>query len=290
MGDSSAVAIIGLGRMGRPMAINVAKAGFQVKAWNRSMRAADDLPPSLTIVASASQAVADAGTIIIMLSDAQAVESLLFGEELAAHISSGAIVIDMGTSGPRAARDHAKRLAARGIRYLDAPVSGGVLGATNATLSILVGGERKTFAEAAPVLACMGRPTYLGSAGSGQTAKLANQLIVACYIGAVAEGVRFAERQGMDAAALIAALEGGFADSAVLRQHGRKMAARDFVPGGTCALHLKDLRLAADLVGANFDDFAHSSEALRRFEELVAAGHEDRDHAAYFLTYENTET
>lgn len=290
MDGSSVVAVIGLGRMGRPMASSVAQSGFEVKAWNRSRRATDGLPANLTIVASASQAVAGAGTIIVMLSDSKAVESVLFDEDLAAHIARGAIVIDMGTSGPSAAREHARKLAARGIRYLDAPVSGGVHGAANATLSILAGGDQQTFAEAAPVLACMGRPTYLGPVGSGQTAKLANQLIVAGYIGAVAEGVRFAEQQGMDAAALVTALEGGFADSAVLRQHGRKMAARDFVPGGTCGLHLKDLRLAAELAGADFDRLVHSSEALRRFERLVAEGHEGSDHCAYYLTYEKSAT
>lgn len=287
MSIPATVAVIGLGRMGLPMAVNIAKAGFAVKAWNRSQRAYEELPSNLTISATASAAVSGARVVVLMLSDPPAVESLLFADGLAAHIGKGAIVIDMGTSGPRAAKDHGKRLAGLGVRYLDAPVSGGVLGAVNATLSILVGGDLETFAEARPVLAAMGRPTHLGPAGSGQTAKVANQMIVACYIGAVAEGVRFAEQQGMDAAALVSALEGGFADSAVLRQHGRKMAARSFVPGGTCGLHLKDLRLAADLAGPEFERFVNSNQALRRFERLVQSGHEDSDHSAYYLTYEN---
>lgn len=281
------IAIIGLGRMGLPMAINIAKAGFAVKAWNRSQRDHGQLPSGVTLAHSAEQAVAGASIVILMLSDAGAIESLLFAEGLAKHIGVGSIVIDMGTTGPSAARDHAKRLARRGIEYLDAPVSGGVCGAANATLSILVGGDSRTFAAAKDVLDSMGRPTRLGPTGSGQTAKIANQLIVACYIGAVAEGVRFAELQGMDAAALIAALEGGFADSAVLRQHGRKMAARNFVAGGTCSLHLKDLRLAAELSGAEFERFVNSNEALHRFERLVRSGHEGADHCAYYLTYEN---
>lgn len=282
------VAVIGLGRMGLPMASNIAKAGMPVKAWNRSHRSSEYLPAGMTIAVNAAQAVAGAVVVIVMLSDPDAVESLLFGDDLVAYIEAGAIVVDMGTSGPRAARDHAHRLAERGIRYLDAPVSGGVLGATNASLSILVGGDEKTFADAKPVLEAMGRPTHLGPTGSGQTAKVANQMIVACYIGAVAEGVRFAEQQGMDAGALIAALEGGFADSAVLRQHGRKMAARNFVAGGACSLHLKDLRLAAELGGPDFANFVNSNEALRRFEHLVSSGHQDSDHSAYYLTYEQS--
>lgn len=289
MSAIDSVAVIGLGRMGLPMAINIAKAGMPVRAWNRSPRSYEFLPAGMTIAVNAVQAVAGAAVIIVMLSDPTAVESLLFGDELAAHIGVGAIVVDMGTSGPRAARAHARRLAERGIRYLDAPVSGGVLGATNASLSILVGGDAKTFADAKRVLASLGRPTHLGPTGSGQTAKVANQMIVACYIGAVAEGVRFAEQQGMDAAALIAALEGGFADSAVLRQHGRKMAARNFVAGGTCSLHLKDLRLAAELAGVDFANFVISTEALRRFEQLVSSGHQDSDHSAYYLTYEKSQ-
>ena len=287
MSAAGPVAVIGLGRMGLPMASNIAKAGVAVRGWNRSERTYGQVPLDLTIHSTAESAVAGARIVVLMLTNPDAVESLLFGHDLAKQIDAGTVVIDMGTSGPRAARDHAKRLGERGIRYLDAPVSGGVKGATEATLSILVGGDEATFADAKPVFQAMGRPTHLGPTGCGQTAKVANQLIVACYIGAVAEGVRFAEQQGMDAAALISALEGGFADSAVLRQHGRKMAARDFVAGGTCSLHLKDLSLAAELAGADFDRFVNSSEALRRFARLVQSGHKDSDHSAYYLTYEN---
>ncbi|HEY5755429.1 MAG TPA: NAD(P)-dependent oxidoreductase [Steroidobacter sp.] len=287
MSAITSVAVVGLGRIGLPMAINIATAGFAVKAWNRSQRAYDELPPGMTIAENAQHAVAGASVVILVLSDAGAIESLLFGDGVVKHIGLGSIVIDMGTTGPSAAKDHAKRLAERGIRYLDAPVSGGVRGATDGTLSILVGGDPQTFADAEAVLDTMGRPTLLGPTGCGQIAKVANQLIVACYIGAVAEGVRFAELQGMDAAALIAALEGGFADSAVLRQHGRRMAARNFIAGGTCSLHLKDLRLAAELAGEDFERFVNSNEALHRFERLVQSGHEGADHSAYYLTYEN---
>jgi 2-hydroxy-3-oxopropionate reductase len=288
MSAVNSVAVIGLGRMGLPMAINIAKAGFAVKAWNRSLRDYRQLPPGLLITQSAEQAVAGASIVILMLSDAGAIESLLFTDGLAKHIGAGSVVADMGTTGPSAAKDHAMRLAEHGVRYLDAPVSGGVRGATSGSLSILVGGDPQAFVDAKAVLDTMGRPTHLGPTGSGQTAKVANQLIVACYIGAVAEGVRFAESQGMDAAALIDALEGGFADSAVLRQHGRKMAARSFIAGGTCSLHLKDLRLAAQLAGDEFERFVNSNEALHRFERLVQSGHKDADHSAYYLTYVNS--
>jgi 3-hydroxyisobutyrate dehydrogenase and related beta-hydroxyacid dehydrogenases len=280
------VAFLGLGRMGAPMTANIAKAGYAVRAWNRTPRTNVPAVAGLTVVSEARDAVANADIVLLMLSDAVAVEALLFSSGLAKHLSKGAIVIDMGTCGPRAARDHAHRLGAREVRYLDAPVSGGVKGAQNASVTILVGGDASTFGAARSVLSAMGTPHHLGEVGAGQTAKLANQLIVAGYVAAVAEGVRFAQQQGLDAGQLIAALEGGFADSPVLRQHGRRMAARDFTPGGTCRLHLKDLRLAAELSGDGFSRLVHANEIMHRFATLVRDGSGDQDHSAYFLTYE----
>lgn len=282
----SVVAFLGLGRMGLPMAIRLAQAGYAARAWNRTPRAWPEVPAGLTVVTEAQRAVDGADVVFLMLSDARAVEALLFSSGLADHLKSGATVIDMGTCGPRAAREHAARLGSLGVRYLDAPVSGGVKGAQNASLTILTGGDPNTFDAARAVLSAMGTPRHLGPVGAGQTAKLANQLIVAGYIAAVAEGVRFAEQQGLDAAGLIDALEGGFADSAVLRQHGRRMATRDFTPGGTCQLHLKDLCLAADLAAGQFSRLVHASEIMHRFARLVREGSGNADHSAYYLTYE----
>ncbi|WP_162918537.1 NAD(P)-dependent oxidoreductase [Taklimakanibacter deserti] len=279
------VCLIGLGRMGAPMAATLAAKGFAVRAWTRTERPDMRRDARITLLPTAEAAVAGADAVILMLSDGNATEELLFGRKLAQAIGKEAIVIDMATIGPNAARDHAARLAKLGLRYIDAPVSGGVKGAEAGTLTIFAGGGREDFAAATPFLAALGTPHHLGPVGAGQTAKLANQIMVAIYIGAVAEGLHFAEAQGLDASALVGALQGGFADSAILRQHGAKMAARSFAPGGTCRLHLKDLDLAFDLIAPE-QPRLHLGEAIReRFRALVAAGQSEADHSAYFLTY-----
>lgn len=280
------VSVLGLGRMGLPMAQNLQRGGLDVRGWTRTRRPAEETQGLDCDHAGPAAAVDGAELVVLALSDADAVESVLFELGTAAALPSGAVVIDMGTTGPRAARQHAARLQALGVGYLDAPVSGGVAGAEAGALTIMVGGDRPVFDRCAPLLSLLGRPHLMGPVGAGQTAKLANQLIVAGYIAAVAEGVRFAEGLGLDGCALIDALEGGFADSAILRRHGRKMATRDFSPGGTCRLHLKDLRLAADLAGPGIDRFVNTTEALRRFEGLIAGGQGEADHSAYYLTYE----
>lgn len=279
------VCLLGLGRMGAPMAATLAAKGLAVRAWTRTQRPEMPCDPRIALLPTAEAAVEGADAVILMLSDGKATEELLFGRKLVQAIGRKTIVIDMATIGPKAACDHAQRLAALGLSYVDAPVSGGVKGAEAGTLTIFAGGTREDFAAASPFLAALGTPHHLGPVGSGQTAKLANQIMVAIYIGAVAEGLHFAEAQGMDASALVGALQGGFADSAILRQHGAKMAVRSFTPGGTCRLHLKDLDLAFDLL-AEAQPHLHLGDAVRqRFRALVAAGRSEADHSAYFLTY-----
>ena len=280
------VAVVGLGRMGVPMALNLSRRGLELRSWNRSPRAPDILRGLHCQTGAPASAVDGADLVVLALSDAAAIEAVLFDLGAARALSPGAVVADMGTTGPKAACRHAERLARLGVAYLDAPVSGGVAGAEAGALTIMVGGDREVFDRCAPVLSAMGRPHLMGPVGAGQAAKLANQMIVAGYIAAVAEGVRFAEDLGLSGGALVDALEGGFADSAILRRHGRKMVTRDFSPGGTCRLHLKDLGLAADLATPDVGRFANTAEALRRFERLVAAGQGDADHSAYFQTYE----
>jgi len=282
---SEPIAFMGLGRMGLPMAMNLAKKGVAVRAWNRTLRSWPDLPERLRIVSRADDAVAGARAVIFMTTDARAVAQCLFDQGLAQSMGTGNVVIDMSTSGPKAALQISQKLAALGIDFVDAPVSGGVKGAERATLTILVGATPAGFETVRPALQCMGVPHHLGGVGSGQAAKLANQLIVAGYIAAVAEGIQLAETLGIDALALVQALQGGFADSAILRQHGKRMAAREFAPGGTCALHLKDLRLIAEATGPDFDRFTSTGEALRRFQHLVDTGRGELDHSAYYLTY-----
>jgi 2-hydroxy-3-oxopropionate reductase len=283
------VCVIGLGRMGAPMARNLARSGFKTLGWSRSAPQFD-YGSNFTMYADAPEVLARSDVIVLMLSDATAIDDLLFAQKNLSAIRPASIVVDMGTSGPVAARKHAAALADVGVSYLDAPVSGGVRGAEAATLTILVGGDAPAFARASKVLAALGTPHLLGPVGAGQTAKLANQIIVAGYIAAVSEALVFAEAQGLKSASLVTALQGGFADSPVLRQHGEKIARRNFAAGGAVKLHLKDLNLIADAAGEAFANLTNTIEARRRFDALVDGGRGDLDHSAYFLTYEDQGT
>lgn len=273
--------------MGVPMVRCLGNAGFNVRAWNRTSRCWPELPANVQVVARAEDALSGADAVILMLTDSEAVADILFTLGLARQLAAGSVVIDMSTSGPLAARDHAARLADLGVAYIDAPVSGGVKGAELGSLTILIGAPIGLIDRVRPILGAMGTPHHLGAVGAGQAAKLANQVIVAGYIAAVAEGLRFAELLGIDALQLVNALEGGFADSTILRKHGRRMAARDFSPGGTCRLHLKDLRLAADLAESESERFAVIREAIGRLRHLIDTGRGELDHSAYYLTYED---
>jgi 2-hydroxy-3-oxopropionate reductase len=278
------VCVIGLGRMGAPMARNLARSGFKTLGWSRSAPRLD-YGPNFRMCADATEALAQSGIIILMLSDASAVDDFLFVRSNLSALRPGSIVIDMGTSGPVAARRQAAALKDAGVMYIDAPVSGGVRGAEAANLTILVGGDAAVFARASKVLAALGTPHLLGAVGAGQTAKLANQIIVAGYIAAVSEALVFAEAQELSPALLVMALQGGFADSPVLRQHGEKIARRNFVAGGAAKLHLKDMNLVAEAAGEEFATLTNTAEARRRFDALVVSGRGDLDHSAYFLTY-----
>ena len=279
------ICVLGLGRMGRPVALNLAQRGFQVSGWNRTPPRPLQGVRALSGEAGLRRVVAGADVVVLALSDRSAIECVLLAPATLQALRPGVTVIDMGTTGPVAARAHARRLAEFGLAYLDAPVSGGVKGATDGALTILVGGALETFGRMAPAFSPLGTAHHLGDVGAGQVAKLANQIIVADYIAAVAEGLRFAEGQGLDPMALLKALQGGFADSAILRQHGPRMAEGDFRPGGTCRLHLKDLVLARSVGGTEFARLVNANAALQRLEGLVDAGQGELDHSAYYLTY-----
>lgn len=279
------VAFLGLGKMGVPMANAIAKAGFRVCAWTRSNRRPGALAAAVEFLASPLAAVEGATAVVAMLADGAATNDVLFGAGVADRLRPGTIIVDMGTSGPELASEHRQRFAMRGCAYLDAPVSGGVAGALNASLTIFAGGEAQDFERVKSILEAMGTPHHLGPVGAGQTAKLANQIIAAVTIAALAEGLTFAETHGLDAARLLAALKGGFADSAVLRLHGPRMAARDFSAGGTMRLHLKDLRLAKGRSSETFCHLWHANKALDVFEALVAQGLGETDHSGYVLAY-----
>ena len=278
------IAFLGTGLMGAPMARNLLKAGFPVAAWNRNPEKAEPLrSDGARIAASAVDAVRDADLAITMVSDGTAVRALL-DDGVAEALKPGAVFVDMSSIKPREARAHFDLLGARGVSALDAPVSGGTKGATDGTLAIMAGGEEAAFARARPALSAMGRPTLVGPAGTGQLAKLANQGIVATTIGIVAEAMLLMHSAGADMNRLREALKGGFADSVILQQHGKRMADNDFTPGGRSSLQLKDLNNlleeAADL-GLALPQAELQQARFHRFVHQL--GGADLDHAGLFL-------
>jgi 2-hydroxy-3-oxopropionate reductase len=279
------VAFLGIGLMGFPMARNLLQAGFKVTAWNRSQEKAKPLEAfGGGVAGSAHEAVHGADIVITMLSDGPAVAALMFDQAVAPALKRGAVFVDMSSIKPEEARDHGARLAELHVLALDAPVSGGTKGADAATLAIMAGGDAAAFEQAAPILKAMGRPVYVGPAGCGQIAKLANQGIVAVTIGAVAEAILLAERAGLAKGALRQALSGGFADSIIFQQHGRRMEERDFMPGGRSVFQLKDLNnLLASAEGLDLN-LPLATAVRNRFDTLVNTQKGgDLDHAALFL-------
>ena len=280
----SRIAFLGTGLMGAPMVRNLLKAGFSVTVWNRSLDKAQGLASDgAHVAASPTEAVADADIVITMVSDGSAVRTLLDGG-VADAMRPGSIFVDMSSIRPREARAHFDLLKARGIGALDAPVSGGTRGATEATLAIMAGGEEDAFEKAAPALSAMGRPTRVGPAGTGQLAKLANQGIVATTIGIVAEAMLLMQSAGEDMDKLREALRGVFADSVILQQHGKRMVDNDFTPGGRSSLQLKDLNNLVEearSLGLTLPLAELQQSRFRRFvDELGGA---DLDHAGLFL-------
>lgn len=278
------IAFLGTGLMGAPMSARLLAGGYALTVWNRTRAKAE---PLLAAGARWAQtpmdAVAGASVVITMLTDAAAVDAVLFDGGVAEALSRGAIVVDMSSTSPAVARGQAAKLAQRGIRYADAPVSGGTRGATAGTLAIMAGADADTFAALAPVFAPMGTARHVGPIGSGQLAKLANQLIVAVTIGAVAEALVLAERGGANPAAVREALRGGFADSRILAEHGQRMLAGDFKPGGTVNNQIKDLKAVGAVAHNTGLDLPLLATVKMMFEQLRDGGGGEYDHSALFL-------
>jgi 2-hydroxy-3-oxopropionate reductase len=281
------IAFLGTGLMGGPMAANLLKAGFPVVAWNRTLAKAEALRPAgATIAPSAASAVEGADVVITMLESGPIVETLLFDTHVAVTLKSGALVIDMSSAEPQRARAHAERLGALGMGYLDAPVSGGTPGATAGTLAIMAGGSELDFERAKPIFATMGRATRVGPAGSGQLAKLCNQIIVSVTMAAVAEALLLASAGGADPAAVRQALSGGFADSKMLQIHGGHMLERSFIPGGPAWTLRKDGRAILAAAREFGVTLPMAERAAGLFEQLCAQGGEKYDSAAVLLELE----
>jgi 2-hydroxy-3-oxopropionate reductase len=240
----STIAFIGLGIMGSPMAVNLAKAGHKVIGYNRSPdRTKDLIAAGGTAADSIATAVADADVVAVMVPDSPDVQSVLTGEDgVFTHAKPGTLIIDFSSIRPDVAADLAEQARNRGLKMLDAPVSGGEPGAVNAALSIMVGGSADDFEAAKPMFDAVGKTiVHVGPSGSGQTVKAANQLIVAGNIELLAEAIVFLEAYGVDTDAAVKVLGGGLAGSAVLNQKAQKMIDRNFEPGFRIDLHHKDL-------------------------------------------------
>src|SRR3989338_5539009 len=278
------IAVLGIGMMGRPIARRLKEAGHQVQVWNRTRAKAEPLAAfGITVHASPTEAVQNADMVISLLENGPVVGHVLFESGAAKAMRKGPLFIDMASIQPREARDHAARLGEMGLAHLDAPVSGGTVGAENGTLAILVGGRPEDFAQAQPVFAACGRATHVGPHGAGQLTKLANQMIVGITIGAVAEALLFAAKGGADMAKVREAIQGGFADSRILQLHGQRMVERDFAPRGRMAVQLKDMRNALATAG----EIGFDAPITALFETLYAEGVDhglgELDHSGLFV-------
>ncbi len=278
------VAVLGIGLMGYRMAQRLLEAGHEVHVWNRTHeRAAPLADLGATVHASAAQAAAAAECVITMLENGPVVGEVLFGLGAAQAMAAGTLVIDMSSIRPSEARDHAARLGERGVAHLDAPVSGGTVGAEKGTLAIMAGGRPQDYQRALPLFASLGHPTHVGPHGAGQLAKLANQMIVGITIGAVAEALLLAAKGGADMAKVREAIQGGFADSRILQLHGLRMVERDFTPHGRLSVQLKDMRNAM----ATAQEIGFDAPITQLFESLYAAGDEHGlgglDHSGLFV-------
>ncbi|WP_382239393.1 NAD(P)-dependent oxidoreductase [Hansschlegelia quercus] len=263
------VAFLGVGLMGAPMSRRLIGAGLDVTVWSRTRAKAEPLAGEGARVADdAAAAVDGAGIVVTMLSDGPAVTDVLFDAGVAEALKPGAILVDMSSIPSSTARDHAARLGECGVAHLDAPVSGGTRGAAAGTLAIMVGGEQAAFDAAAPVFSALGRAVRVGPAGAGQLAKLANQVIVGVTIGAVSEALLLAAAGGADPAAVREAIRGGFAESRILEEHGRRMIERDFAPGGMVSTQVKDLDTALDAAREAGVTLPLTQDARDRFAHL----------------------
>ena len=273
---------IGLGIMGAPMAGHLRVAGHTLFVHTRSQVPEPLIAAGAVSCPNACAVAQQADIIFTMLPDTPDVEKVLFGEQgVAAGLTKGKTLVDMSSISPIATKAFAERITALGAGWLDAPVSGGEVGAKNATLSIMVGGEESTFESIKPLFELMGKNiTLIGPAGSGQVAKVANQIIVALNIEAVAEALVFAAKAGADPAKVRQALMGGFAASRILEVHGERMVKRTFNPGFRIGLHQKDLSLALDSARALGVALPNTATAQQLFNSCVAQGGAGWDHSA----------
>lgn len=277
------IGFLGTGIMGYQMARRLCEAGYPLRAWNRSREKAERLAPfGAEIADDAPTALRDCRIGLCMLSNGPVCDEVLYDQGALTAMPEGSLLIVMSSIPVETAQAQARRAAEHGVRYVDAPVSGGEGGATGGTLAIMAGGAPEDIEEAKEVFAVLGRVTRVGPAGSGELAKLANQVIVANTIATVAEALLLAERGGADPAAVREALLGGFADSTILRQHGQRMIEGNFKPGGPAKYQLKDQTTATALARELELELPVSELVQRLFAEMVDHGDGERDHSGLY--------
>jgi 2-hydroxy-3-oxopropionate reductase len=276
------IGFIGLGIMGRPMAGHLQAAGHRLCVLEKSAASKDLVAAGATACKSGKEIAEKASVVIVMVPDTPDVESVLFSAGgVAEGLSKGKVVVDMSSISPIATKEFAKKVNAKGADYLDAPVSGGEVGAKAASLTIMVGGPQSAFDAVKPLFDKMGKNvTLIGGNGDGQTTKVANQIIVALTIEAVAEGLLFASKAGADPTLVRQALMGGLATSRILELHGERMIKRTFNPGFRIELHQKDLNLALEGARALGLSLPNTSMAQQLFNSCVAQGGKAWDHSA----------
>ena len=283
------IGFIGLGIMGKPMARNLLKAGYPLVVYNRSRPAIEALAAEGAIVADSPKAVAQQADVVIScVSDSPDVEAVALGSNgIIEGAKSGSLYIDMSTIAPATARRVYTALKAKGIDALDAPVSGGDIGAQQGTLSIMVGGDEPAFQRSLPILQAMGKNiVYIGEAGAGQVTKACNQIVVALTVQAVAEALTLAKKSGVDVARVREALMGGFAQSRVLDVHGKRILEGDFQPGFKLDLHRKDMNIVLQTGRETGVPLFGSAQVTSMMDALLAQGKGDLDNAALVTLYE----
>ena len=281
------IGFIGTGLMGFPMTKNLLKSGFKLKVFNRSIEKAEPLRKfGAEISKSIKELVINCDVIITMLTDDIAVNEVMKNPDFLKNIKTGATVIDMSSVKPKTALTHGKNLKSKNINYLDAPVSGGTIGAEEASLAIMVGGEKEVFEQCVDILKAMGNPTLVGPISCGQVSKLANQIIVGLTIGAVAEAVTLCEKVGADPNKMIDALKGGWADSKILQTHGKRMIDKDFTPKGKTSTHLKDMNNILECARNSNTQLPISNLVKEMYKTLVKNGHGEEDHSSLYIEIE----
>ena len=284
---SKKIGFIGIGLMGLPMAKNILKSGFNLKAFNRSQNKAEPLREfGAEITTSIDEVVKDCDVVITMLTDDMAINEVMGSPNFLENLKSSSTVIDMSSVKPTTATKYGNNLKSKNIKYLDAPVSGGTIGAEEASLAIMVGGEQDVFNQSYDVLKTMGNPTLVGPVGSGQVSKLANQIIVGLTIGAVAEALTLCEKSEANPDKMIKALSGGWADSKILQTHGKRMINKDFTPKGRTSVHLKDMNNILECANSHNTHLPISNLVKEMYKTLVENGHGETDHSSLYKEIE----